>query len=63
MLELAQDQPLRLRLAKNGLEYAQRNSWDVKQQDYLRLVDSMVQNKILMQQAESSGSEVQRSLP
>jgi len=44
MLQLVQDQPLRSEFAKNGLEYAQQNSWDVKQQDYFRVVDSMVPN-------------------
>lgn len=53
MLQLAQDQPLRSQFAKNGLEYAQRNSWDVKQQDYLRLVDSMAWKNVSMRQAAS----------
>lgn len=63
MLQLAQDQPLRSLLAKNGLEYAQRNSWDVKQQDYLRLVDSLVRRNAAVQQTESSDSGAQQSLP
>ena len=54
MLQLAQDQPLRSQLAKNGLEYAQENNWDAKQQDYLRLVDSMVRRSASMRQTESS---------
>lgn len=56
ILQLAQDQPLRSQLAKNGLEYAQQNSWDVKQQDYLHLVDSMVWRNASRQQTESSHS-------
>jgi glycosyltransferase involved in cell wall biosynthesis len=56
MLQLAQDQPLRSQLAKNGIEYAQQNSWDVKQQDYLRLVDSMVRRNASVRQTESSDS-------
>jgi glycosyltransferase involved in cell wall biosynthesis len=63
MLQLAQDRPLRLQLAKNGLEYAQQNSWDVKQQDYVRLVDSMVRKNILVQQTESSNSKARHNLP
>ena len=42
MLQLAQDQPLRSQLVKNGLAYTKQNGWDVKQRDYLRLVDSMI---------------------
>jgi glycosyltransferase involved in cell wall biosynthesis len=42
MLELVHNQVLRSQFAKNGLEYARQNSWDLKQQEYLRLVDSMV---------------------
>jgi glycosyltransferase involved in cell wall biosynthesis len=57
MLQLAHDPLLRSHFARNGLKYAQQNSWDLKQQDYLRLVDSLVQNKIPAQQPESSGSE------
>lgn len=56
MLLLAQDQPLRAQLAKNGLEYAQQNSWDVKQQDYLGLVDSMVRRNASVLHTESADS-------
>src|SRR5271157_3064107 len=56
ILQLGQDQPLRSELAKNGLEYAQQNSWDVKQQDYLHLVDSMAWRNASMQQTESTHS-------
>ena len=50
MLQLAHDPLLRSHFAK-WAEYAQQNSWDLKQQDYLRLVDSLVQNTIPVQQA------------
>jgi glycosyltransferase involved in cell wall biosynthesis len=63
MLQLAHDPLLRSQFAKNGLEYAQQNSWNEKQQDYLRLVDSMVRRNASMQQTESSDSGAQQSLP
>jgi len=39
--DLAGDQGLRERLAKNGRAFVQRNSWDTQKQRYLGLVDSL----------------------
>ena len=63
MLQLAQEQPLRAQFARKGLEYTQRNNWDVKQQDYLRLVDLLVRGNVTVQQAESPDARSQQSLP
>lgn len=56
MLQLARDQALSSQLAKNGLEYAQQNSWDVKGQEYLQLVDSLAGRNASRRQTESSDS-------
>ena len=42
ILRLASDKGLRQRLSESGLKYAQENSWDVKKQIYLNLVDRLV---------------------
>lgn len=41
MVELATRPDLRESLIANGLDYAARNSWDVRKADYLNLVDSL----------------------
>ena len=43
-VELATDRELRERMSRNGLEFVARNSWDTKKQDYLDLVDSLVED-------------------
>lgn len=63
MLELAHDQRLRSQLATNGLKYNAQNSWNVKQQDYLCLVDSMVGKNASVQQPDPSDSGAQPSVP
>ncbi len=42
ILLLRCDSKLRERLAANASKYAQQNNWDVKKEEYLRLVDSLV---------------------
>lgn len=44
LLELARDPARRARLVANGREYAARHSWESRKQDYLRLVDSLIDN-------------------
>jgi len=41
MIELIRRKDLRDSLSAHGKEYVARNSWDVRKQDYLRLVDSL----------------------
>ena len=55
ILQLAHDPLLRSKFAKNGLRFAQQNSWDVKKQDYFCVVDSLV-NKTACVQPFSSPS-------
>jgi len=56
MLQLAHDPLLRSQFARNGLEYAQENSWDVKKHDYFRLVDSIVERNAHARPVASSNS-------
>lgn len=42
ILELAQNPARHALLAKNGLAYAARNSWETRKPEYLRLVDSLI---------------------
>lgn len=53
MLQLAHDPLLRSRFAKNGLKFAQQNSWDVKKHDYFQLVDSLVKPGAVSHRASS----------
>jgi glycosyltransferase involved in cell wall biosynthesis len=41
MLEMIMDQTLRERLATNALEFAKRNCWEKKKEEYLALVDGL----------------------
>jgi len=41
MLEMIRDQNLRWQMAARASEYAQRNSWETRKDDYLHLVDSL----------------------
>jgi glycosyltransferase involved in cell wall biosynthesis len=41
ILEMRRDSQLRARLAQNALAYARQNSWQVRQGEYLQLVDSL----------------------
>jgi len=61
MLKLAFDPLLRSWFARNGLEYTQQNSWDVKQHDYFRLVDSMVEENVRPRHDPSSNSAKQEA--
>ena len=56
MLQLAKDQSLRSQLVKNGFEYSQKNTWDVKKQDYLRLVDSLIAGSAKIRRKDSFDS-------
>ena len=41
MCEVAENQHLRDSLIANGLEYVQKNSWTLKREEYLRLIDDL----------------------
>ena len=41
MCDVAQNAELRNTLIANGLEYVQKNSWDRKREEYLRLIDDL----------------------
>jgi glycosyltransferase involved in cell wall biosynthesis len=43
IVEVLVNEPLRLRLVRNGLDYAARNSWEARKPVYLRLVDSLIE--------------------
>ena len=49
IVELLQDDSLRRRLAANALDYASKNSWNVRKKDYLELVDSLIEKRPLNQ--------------
>lgn len=53
MLDVAQHPQLGAQFSRNGLQYAQENSWDLKKQDYFHLVDSLVRKEPLAQQKSS----------
>jgi glycosyltransferase involved in cell wall biosynthesis len=42
ILDVAKDEKLRSRLIAHGFEYAERNGWDGKKEEYFDLVDSLV---------------------
>jgi glycosyltransferase involved in cell wall biosynthesis len=46
MLTMVRDKSLRDRLSKNGLEFAKRNAWGYKKEEYLKLVDELCKNKV-----------------
>ncbi|MES1168556.1 MAG: hypothetical protein ABUL61_05250, partial [Oleiharenicola lentus] len=41
IVALLQDEPRRRQLVAAGLEYARRNCWDGRKQDYLDLIDRL----------------------
>ena len=41
ILDVIENPELRTSLATRGLEYARRTGWDVRRNDYLRLVDTL----------------------
>ncbi|MGO8795978.1 MAG: glycosyltransferase [Candidatus Sulfotelmatobacter sp.] len=45
MLEVIDNKALRAQLVARGLEYAQRNSWEHKKHEYLKLVDSLTMER------------------
>lgn len=45
LIEVLQDEKLRQRMVANALEYAEQNSWNVRKNDYLELVDSLIENR------------------
>jgi glycosyltransferase involved in cell wall biosynthesis len=52
LLEMLQDEPLRRRMIANAVEYAAANSWNVRKNDYLELVDGLI-DKTEIGKAES----------
>jgi glycosyltransferase involved in cell wall biosynthesis len=45
LIEMLQDEKLRQRMVTKALEYAAQNSWNVRKNDYLELVDSLIENR------------------
>jgi glycosyltransferase involved in cell wall biosynthesis len=45
IVEVLQHDDLRRRMIANALEYADRNSWQRRQGNYLELIDSLIENK------------------
>jgi glycosyltransferase involved in cell wall biosynthesis len=45
LVEVLQDEILRQRMVASALEYAAQNSWNVRKNDYLELVDSLIENR------------------
>jgi glycosyltransferase involved in cell wall biosynthesis len=45
ILLVAQDEDVRRRLIQKGFEYVSRCNWDVKKNEYLDLVDSLMANR------------------
>ena len=45
MVTIAEERPLREALIAGGYDYADRNSWDRKKQDYFQLVDSLTAHR------------------
>lgn len=62
ILQLAHDPLLRSKFAKNGLRFAQHNSWDVKKQDYFRVVDSLVDRNACIQHPSSPSPAEQEEI-
>jgi glycosyltransferase involved in cell wall biosynthesis len=55
MIEVLQDDKLRQRMVASGLEYAAQNSWNVRETDYLNLVDSLIENRPLIPSCTKNG--------
>ena len=45
IVEVLQNDELRRRMIANALEYAEQNSWQRRQGDYLELVDALIENR------------------
>ena len=45
LIEMLQDEKLRQRMVTKALEYAAQNSWNVRKNDYLELVDSLIEKR------------------
>ncbi len=45
IVEVFQNEALRRSLIKNALTYAEQNSWQRRKQDYLELVDALIENR------------------
>ncbi len=45
LLEMLSNAPLRQRMVAAALDYAAQNSWNVRKNDYLELVDSLIENR------------------
>ena len=45
LLEMLSNDPLRQRMVAAALDYAAQNSWNVRKNDYLELVDSLIENR------------------
>src|SRR5664280_521149 len=45
LVEMLQDEPLRRRMIAAALEYAASNSWNIRKNDYLELVDALIENR------------------
>jgi glycosyltransferase involved in cell wall biosynthesis len=48
LIEMLEDKNLRQRMIANALEYAAQNSWNVRKNDYLELVDSLIEKRTMM---------------
>jgi glycosyltransferase involved in cell wall biosynthesis len=58
LLLLMQDRELRERLRANATQYVRQNNWDVKKQEYLDIVDSLVVERHVSRIGDSPRSEM-----
>lgn len=63
MFEVLTDLELRARLVAQGLEFASANTWESRQGDYLRLVDSLCTGVKVRQEAASPRPELPVEVP
>ncbi len=58
LLEMLQDEKLRQRMVAKALEYAAQNSWNVRKNDYLELVDSLIEKRPMTPPAVKNGGAI-----
>jgi glycosyltransferase involved in cell wall biosynthesis len=58
IVEVLQNNEQRRRMIANALEYADQNSWQRRQGDYLELVDSLIENRSFISSGAKNGSAI-----
>jgi glycosyltransferase involved in cell wall biosynthesis len=57
LIEMLENKELRRRMVANALEYAALNSWNVRKNDYLELVDSLIEKRPMVpSEAKQNGA-------